>query len=143
MTDAMVPAPGRCWPMIVAAARSCVGTRFRPQGRVPGLGLDCVGVVLVAAAAAGVGLAMVPAYALAGDNVALLDDGLAAAGCLPVAVPLSGDILILAPAAARRHLGVVTPGGMVHAHAGLGRVVEGPIDPDWSIIGAWRLPGAR
>lgn len=143
MTDAMAPAPTRCWPMIVAAVRSCVGTCFRPQGRVPGLGLDCVGVVLVAAAAAGVGRLAAPPYALAGDNAALLDRELVNAGCVPVAVPLSGDIVVLAPRGDRRHLGVITPSGMVHAHAGLARVVEGPIDPGWSIVAAWRLPGAR
>jgi hypothetical protein len=38
---------------IVAAVRACIGTRFRSQGRVPGLALDCVGVALVAAQAAG------------------------------------------------------------------------------------------
>jgi hypothetical protein len=56
---------------------------------------------------------------------------------------LNGDLLVIAPAPRRRHLAVVTPAGIVHAHAGLARVVEGPIDPAWSIIGAWRLPGAR
>ena len=35
---------------IVAAVRACVGTRFRAQGRCPGIALDCVGVALVAAA---------------------------------------------------------------------------------------------
>jgi hypothetical protein len=107
------------------------------------LGLDCVGVVLVSAAAAGLDGVEAQAYALAGDNEAAIDRALAEAGCVPVGVPMSGDILVLAPAPQRRHLGVVTPAGIVHAHAGLGRVVEGPIDPAWPVIGAWRLPGAR
>lgn len=133
---------GRCWPAIVAAARSCVGTRFRAQGRRPGLGLDCVGVVLVAAAAAGL-VPPVPAYALGGDHDAAIEPVLAGQRCQPVAVPLPGDILVVAPDARQRHLAVVTPAGVVHAHAGLGRVVEGPLDRGWSIIGVWRLPGAR
>ena len=54
--------------------------------------------------------------------------------------PPPGDILVIAPAPGRRHLAVVVPGGVVHAHAGLGRVVEGPLDPAWVVIGAWRLP---
>ncbi|MFZ4687732.1 MAG: peptidoglycan endopeptidase [Polymorphobacter sp.] len=124
---------------IVAAVRACVGTRFRAQGRVPGLGLDCVGVVLVAAAAAGV-VAAVPAYALGGDHAGLLLAVLAAHGCVPVQLPSPGDILVLAPDRRHRHLAVATPEGVVHAHAGLGRVVEGPIDSGWAIIGAWRLP---
>lgn len=133
----------RRWPAIVAAVRGCVGTRFRAQGRVPGLALDCIGVVLVAAAAAGIEGLRPTAYALGGDNEAAVEAALAEAGCVPVAVALCGDILVTAPTNLRRHLAVVTPAGMVHAHAGLGRVVEGPIDPAWAIVGAWRLPGAR
>lgn len=130
------------WPAIVAAARACIGTRFRPQGRMPGLGLDCVGLVIVAATAIGIRVHNIPSYHLGGEypDIAEL---LRTYGCEPVAVRQSGDVLLIAPAARQRHLGIVTPGGIVHAHAGLERVVEGPIDPDWTIIGAWRLPGAR
>jgi murein DD-endopeptidase / murein LD-carboxypeptidase len=143
MMDRLVAATVPCWPAIVEAARACVGTRFRPQGRVPGLGLDCVGVVLVAAAAAGLDRFQPQAYSLAGDHEAVVEQALVDAGCQAVAAPLSGDLLVVAPSPNRRHLGVLTPAGMVHAHAGLGRVVEGPIDPGWTKIGAWRLPGAR
>lgn len=133
----------RRWPAIVAAVRACVGTRFRPQGRVPGQALDCVGVALVAAAAAGMTAIDVRPYAMGGDHEADVERMLAGLGCKSVAAPLNGDLLVIAPAPRRRHLAVVTPAGIVHAHAGLARVVEGPIDPAWSIIGAWRLPGAR
>jgi cell wall-associated NlpC family hydrolase len=143
MKDEALPASTGCWPAIIVAVRACVGTRFRVQGRVPGLGLDCVGVVLVAAAAAGMMVAPPLAYALAADNREYLDHALAEAGCQPVAAALAGDILVFAPAPLRRHLGVMTAAGMVHAHAGLGRVVEGPIDLTWPIVGRWRLPGAR
>lgn len=130
------------WPLVVAAARCCVGSRFRAQGRVPGLGLDCVGVVLVAAAAAGLGRIAPGAYALGGDHEAVAEAMLAEAGCQAVGSAWPGDVIVMAPAPGRRHLGVVTPAGIVHAHAGIGRVVEGPLDPEWIIIGAWRLPGA-
>lgn len=33
----------------VQAARGLVGTPFRHQGRVPGVGVDCIGVIIVAA----------------------------------------------------------------------------------------------
>ncbi|MBC7504283.1 MAG: peptidoglycan endopeptidase [Sandarakinorhabdus sp.] len=125
----------------MAAARACVGTRFRSQGRVPQLGLDCVGVVLVAAAATGL-VVTVPAYRLGGDYPEI-EAILIGQGCPRIEAALPGDILVIAPAQRERHLGIVTPLGLVHAHAGLERVVEGPIDPDWAIIGAWRLPGAR
>ncbi len=125
---------------VVAAARMCIGTAFRPQGRVAGLGLDCVGLVLVAAAAVGV-RPVVPAYRLGGDHVALAEALLVAAGCRAVPTAHAGDIALLAPQARLRHLGIRVAGGLVHAHAGVARVIEGPVDPAWQWLGAWRLPG--
>lgn len=131
------------WPAVVTAARACVGTRFRSQGRTPGLGLDCVGVALVAADAAGLRPGTLAAYALGGDHEARIEATLAVLGCTRVAVAAPGDLLLLAPQPRQRHLAVVTAAGAVHAHAGLGRVVEGPIDESWTLLGAWRLAGAR
>ena len=130
------------WLAIVAGARGCVGTRFRAQGREPGLGLDCVGVVLAAAAAAGIRVAPLPPYRIGGVPPDA-DPVFIACGALPIDMAAPGDVLAIVPAPGQRHFGIVTPLGLVHAHAGLDRVVEGPVDPDWTIIGAWRLPGAR
>ena len=124
---------------IVAAVRACVGTRFRVQGRAVGAGLDCVGVALIAARAAKCEV-IVPAYDLSGDHEKRLDAAVAALDCTIVERAQPGDLLVLAPAAARRHLAIVTDHGVVHAHAGLRRVVEGPRDPAWALIGAWRFP---
>lgn len=127
---------------IVAAARACVGTRFRAQGRTPGLALDCVGVALAAARAAGAAPTTVPAYQLGGCNEIGIELYLVGAGCHAVDIAASGDLLVIAPAAGRRHLAVVTPAGVVHAHAGLGRVVEGPVDAGWTVTGRYRFPEA-
>ncbi len=126
---------------IVAAARNAIGTRFRPQGRSPGLALDCVGLALEAGKAAGVVVEPVPAYAINGDHGARLDQALRAIGCEQVTEARPADLLVVAPTPRRRHLAVVAPGGVIHAHAGLGRVVEGPLDPCWTIVGIWRFPG--
>ncbi|WP_439532103.1 peptidoglycan endopeptidase [Polymorphobacter sp.] len=130
---------------IVSAARGCLGTRFRRQGRVVGLGLDCVGVVAIAARAAGLRVGPLPAYDQSADNLALLERVLRDSGCMAVSREraVSGDMAVIAPAAGRLHLGVLTPCGIVHAHAGLGRVVEGPLDPAWAWVGAWRFLGAH
>jgi murein DD-endopeptidase / murein LD-carboxypeptidase len=123
---------------IVAAVRGCVGTRFRVQGRLPGVGLDCLGVVQVAARAAGAELPDADGYDLRGGGMLALDAALAAA-MRRVAVACPGDVLLVAPGARLRHLGVVTDLGIVHAHAGLRRVVEGPPGPDWVRLGAFRF----
>ena len=129
---------------IVAAARACIGTRFQPQGRTIGLGLDCVGVVLAAAHAAGVVTPRLPAYALGGDHEALLCAALDEAGMTPACDPAGGDIHLFEPAPGRRHFAVQVsndrPWALVHAHAGIGRVVEGPVEPGWTHLGAWRFP---
>lgn len=106
-----------------------------------GLGLDCVGVGLLAASAAGVPADAVQPYALGGDHDGRIERSLQALGCRPVAPAAAGDLLLIAPTARQRHLAVVTGHGVIHAHAGVGRVVEGPLDPAWSVLGAWRFPG--
>ncbi len=129
---------------IVTATRTCVGTVFRPQGRVVGLGLDCVGVVMVAARAARASAlidTVIPAYRLAGTHGALLEDVLLRMGCEVALAPGHGDVMVLEPRSGQRHLGVRTALGIIHAHAGLGRVVEGPVDPAWRLVGHWRFPG--
>jgi lipoprotein Spr len=134
---------------IVTAVRHCIGTRFRSQGRMPGVGLDCVGVALVAARAAGTDIPGVPSYQLGGDNEYQLETFLRGAGLIPVARAAPGDIWVFAPISGRRHLAVQSDGCVgdhrrhamfVHAHAGLGRVVETAADPAWAMIGAWRFP---
>ena len=50
-----------------------------------------------------------------------------------------GDILVMETGRQQLHLAVITPGGFVHADAGIGRVVEGRGAPPWPIIGTWRV----
>lgn len=122
---------------IVTRARTCVGTRFRAQGRLPGVGLDCVGVV---ACAAGVGAPS--GYDLRGRDCEEAEARLTGLGFRVVDKAREGDVLLVEPGAGSRHLAVVTaPGLVVHAHAGLRRVVEGPVDPAWRILSIWRLAG--
>lgn len=104
-----------------------------------GIALDCVGVALIAAEAAGWRVC-VPPYTLGGDHEVRLDAVIAALGGTRIETALPGDLLVVAPGVGRRHLAVVVPDGVVHAHAGLGRVVEGPVDSDWLVITAWRFP---
>lgn len=128
----------------VAAARAAIGTRFRPQGRVPGLGLDCIGVALLAAEGAGMELPPLPAYVLDGDHGDLFDATCRLIGLrrrragLRLARP--GDLVVFQLAAGNRHVGVLSNAGIIHAHAGLRRVVEGPLPPDWPVIAVMALP---
>ncbi|WP_375393676.1 peptidoglycan endopeptidase [uncultured Sphingomonas sp.] len=121
-----------------AAALAAVGARFRLHGRDPASGLDCVGVAALAVRAGGFRGSVPSGYAIRGGDPAALaarfDTVLAAAdGARP------GDIVLMRSGPAQLHLGVIVAGGMVHADAGLRRVVLRPGPPAWPVIGAWRL----
>lgn len=117
-----------------------VGVRFRLQGCDPATGLDCVGLVWAAYAAAGVRLARPHGYPLRGWARGRVETGLVAAGFSPVEGDMRvGDVALIAFAAGQFHLGLIGPASLVHAHAGLRRVVETPLDE--VVLGAalWRL----
>jgi cell wall-associated NlpC family hydrolase len=121
---------------VVATARRAVGARFRPHGRDPAWGLDCVG---LAALAFDVG---VPArYPLRGGSPDTAAAMAMAAGLRP-RDPVDagpGDLLLLAAGAHQLHLAVLTERGFVHADAGLRRVVETPGRPPHPRLAAWGI----
>lgn len=120
---------------VVARARALVGTRFRPQGRDPRWGLDCVGLAGLALGLGGVRRD----YALRGGSVALLHEEFGRAGLFRVAQARPGDLLLMRSGPAQLHLAILTDSGMVHADAGLRRVVERPGAPPFEIASAWRM----
>ena len=124
---------------IVAAARALVGVPCRLHGRGMG-GLDCVGVAALA-----LGCEAPCAYGLRSGDVARAETGLRAAGMRPVVDETAGetgggagDLALVRPGPLQLHLMIGTGDGFVHAHAGLGRVVETPGPSPWPVIGWWR-----
>lgn len=123
-----------------AAARAMVGARFVPQGRDPRTGVDCVGLVWAAYAEAGRMLVAPAAYPLRGWRAARVAAGLTAAGFGETAdATQAGDVALIALPARQFHLALIGPAGIVHAHAGLRRVVEAPFDPAVLRARRWRL----
>lgn len=120
---------------IIARARALVGVRFRPQGREPATGLDCVGLVVAVFGLAGVR----DDYRLRWADPAALEAGLSQSGFAAVAEPRAGDVLIVRAGAGQLHVVVLVRGGFVHADAGLRRVVEVPGAVEWPVVGAWRF----
>ncbi|KTE00432.1 hypothetical protein ATE71_21210 [Sphingopyxis sp. H115] len=118
-----------------------VGARFRAQGYAPATGLDCVGLVWAAYAAAGRELVRPTGYPLRGWSRARIEAALAAAGFAAAAAerPRSGDLALIAYPARQYHLGLLGPETLVHAHAGLRRVVETPVDAQLLAAAHWRL----
>ena len=78
---------------LAEAAERYVGASFRPGGRDPMTGFDCLGLVL-----------------------------------------------LFEPGPAQLHLGIAgIDGELVHAHAGLRRVVRTPFPLPWPVVRQWRL----
>lgn len=129
---------------VVEAARRQIGTPYRHQGRVAGLALDCVGLLVLAAREAGCEVVDCEAYGPLGD--ADLIERFMAQNAAPIAPEQvePGDILGLRVGRGSRplHLALRTDLGLLHTDARLGRVVEHGMDRKWfaRVVAAWRLP---
>lgn len=116
------------------------GARFRPQGRDAAGGFDCVGLAVAAYAAAGCDLPAPRGYPLRGWDRAQIVDALRRAGFVAVTdCGRAGDVVLLALPAGQFHLGLRGLDRIVHAHAGLRRVVEAPLDALWLASAHYRL----
>lgn len=121
---------------VAGAALAAVGTRFRLHGRDVEHGLDCVGLVALALRGGGYVGAVPTGYRLRGGNLrdvaGVLDVGLARGDGV-------GAVIACRTGPGQLHLAVRVADGIVHADAGLGRVVTRPGDPPWPVLAAWRL----
>jgi murein DD-endopeptidase / murein LD-carboxypeptidase len=116
----------------VAKARALVGIRFTLNGRSVEEGLDCVGLIALIT-----GMSAPQGYTLRNSQfdhwIAHMDDLFERRiGC-----PRAGDILLLRPTSVQLHLGLWMGNSLIHAHAGVRRVVETPGRVDTHILGIW------
>lgn len=119
----------------IAVARGLLGTPFRLHGRAPERGLDCVGLVAIAY---GLRSNVPTGYALRGRPHAYWETVMRAQGFVRrCADHRPRDLLFLCPGPAQIHLGVWTGASLIHADAGLGRIVETPGAPRWPVLSAW------
>lgn len=124
---------------IFAAAQAMVGVPFRAQGHDPETGLDCVGLVWAAHAAAGVRLVRPSGYPLRGWRRARIEAALVEAGLREARdAGRPGDVVLMALPAGQYHLALTGAASIVHAHAGLRRVVEAPRDVALATMARWR-----
>lgn len=122
---------------IVERARALIGRRFRPQGRDPEMGLDCIG---LACAAYQVPAAEIPFdYRLRGDHRGQLVNGLPAwFRTVAKSAAKAGDLVLLEVAPDQLHVAILTERGFVHADARLRKIVEAPGAPTWPILSVHR-----
>jgi len=130
---------------IIAAARACLDTPFRHQGRLPGQGLDCIGLVRWPAVACGLTREDFRAYGRQPRPEAMHRQLCRYFDPVPLGEARPGDILWLAVGDAPQHLAILTEvGTLIHALAdGPGRVVEHGYRHPWPgrLRGVFRYRG--
>lgn len=135
---------------IVTAARGWLGTRWKHQAALKGIGADCIGLIEGVAAECGVkesaAWAKHPAHGSYGREP---DTGMLLAACAAYLEPVRGypqlgDVLLFRIHDKPQHFGIVSGNDyMIHAYAQARRVVEHRIDEQWRsrIVGVYRFRG--
>lgn len=143
---------------VIECARTFLGTPFRDRGRAKGRGLDCVGLPLMVAGELGIKDTegqpihgqLYTAYSPQPINNIVLD--LCAKHLVRVSLQdkQTGDILVMKVPHAPCHVGIYLgkvngEDWLIHAYAGVDKVVEQPIDIKWQrrICAAFRFPGVE
>lgn len=132
---------GRVGQRMEEAARTFIGVRFRRQGRDM-RGLDCVGLVAVAAKKAGLAIEVPHDLPYRGLDVEATAALFCLAACQPVGweQAMAGDILLRWAAERQPHVAVRSRIGVIEAHAGIGKVIERNLGGDERWHAVWRLP---
>jgi hypothetical protein len=130
---------------LAEAARALIGCPFRLHGRDPATGLDCVGLVSAALAASGVRTAVPTGYGLRNLDIAHWLPLAQQSGLVPAPGAIcAGEVLLIALAHCQHHLVIAADAvTVIHAHAGLRRVVLQPLDPAWQVHAKWRFAPQR
>ena len=126
------------------AIESMMDTKFRHQGRVPGVGVDCVGVVVCALKDAGglvndkVGYSRIPSNGLLMRSIREHCEQINQSE-----VSL-GDIMLFDFGHEPQHVAVVTgvdPLTLTHAYSSVGKVVKNGFDDTWKrrLVACFRI----
>lgn len=131
---------------VIAEARLWLGTPFHHQGRLRGVGCDCIGLVVGVCRALGLGDADARGYARTPDGRSLAEGLARHLAEIPPEAARPGDVLLLRIRRDPQHVGFLGPGGsIIHAYAGAGRVVETRFDSWWQarLVAAYAIPGVE
>lgn len=128
---------------IIAAARRHLKTPFLHQGRVPGLGLDCAGLVVVVAREFGLQPADPMGYGRMPFQ-GLLQQALENEACIhriPSAERQPGDILLMRFGRDPQHLAILAGDTIIHSYSVVGEVCEHALDDAWQrrIVAVYRF----
>lgn len=125
----------------VAQARTWLGSPYHHQGRLKGVGVDCIGLLVGVASELGLDVRNVPTnYSRSPDSDRLFRE-IATSGHLEeTSDPKPGDVVFMKVYGQPTHFGLLTDAGFIHADATFG-VVEVPLDARWRsrIVGVYKI----
>jgi NlpC/P60 family putative phage cell wall peptidase len=127
---------------IVEEARTWIGTPFKHQGRIKGLGVDCVGLIIGVAHFFKLTDFDYRNYSHTPDGFLmrqLLDQHLRS---ISIQDAKPGDIVLMRFEAEPQHVGILSDYGIIHAYAQVRHCVEHRLDNIWKsrIVGAYAYP---
>ncbi len=130
---------------IVFAARQCVGTPFRHQGRLLAFGLDCAGVAIHVAREIGAGVIDVSGYGRTPAH-GQLERSLDSQPCLErvfLEDRKAGDLLLMRFASEPQHLAICAGETIIHAYEAAGLCCEHRLSSLWAarIVRVYRFRG--
>lgn len=128
---------------IVSAAERLIGTPFHHAARVPGVGVDCSGLLCCVAKEIGYPFNDVSAYSPV-YAIGLMRDAFARE-MLPVETASIGDVLLFNSRLAPGHCGIYVGGGqMIHAHYRRG-VLREALRDYWRgcLVAAFRMEASK
>lgn len=130
---------------LILEARTWLGTPFHHQGRIKGVGVDCVGLVAETMRACGLPVTDRVGYSHQPDGLQLLT------AMMDHAVPIlteemqPGDVLLFRFNVEPQHVAFMTDIGMIHSTAANRRCVEHCLDQVWMsrLVAVFRLKGVE
>lgn len=119
---------------IVEKAREYLGTPFHHQGRLKGIGIDCIGLLSCVAHELGIFTKDHTNYSRHPDGESLINELSKHLDEIPPSKMNIGDIIVFTISKRTKypqHIGFVTDYGMIHTYQGSGKVVEHVLDDKW------------
>jgi NlpC/P60 family putative phage cell wall peptidase len=132
---------------IIQEARTFIGTPFHHQGRLKGIGVDCVGLVALVGKTLSIFDYDSTDYSKFPDGKTLMNQVNKAFVPVDADKMQIGDIIVFWIVNPRvpTHLGILTDHGFIHTYETIGKVVEHRLNDTWKkrIVGVYKYPGVE